>query len=208
MKNVLVIGIAGKSGSGKTTVAEEFVDCVDSHDIEIIRFDDYYKNQDHLTYEERVKTNYDHPEAFDIELLIGDIKKLKDGVPINKPTYDFVNHTRKKEYQAINPRKIIVIEGLFTLLEPKVRKLLDMKVFVDTDDDDCLIRRITRDMNERGREYESIIDQYLTCVKPMAQQFIEPTRKYADVIILHGGGNQVAINLVKAQLNEFINKEK
>lgn len=203
----LVIGIAGKSGSGKTTVAHEITDDMNQDDIAIIKFDDYYKNQDDLSFEERKKTNYDHPNAFDWDLLIKDMKTLIDYQPIKKPIYDYIKHTRSDEYEIVVPKKIIILEGLFTLLEPELRNLLDIKIFVDTDDDECIIRRIMRDMETRGRDLDSIIKQYLENVKPMSQQFIEPTKKYADFIIPRGGNNLVAINLIKNQIDTFI-KEK
>ncbi len=198
----LVIGIAGKSGSGKTTLAQELVNSY-NNDITIIRLDDYYKSQDHLDVVQRTLTNYDHPDAFDWDLLSNDLALLIEGKSINKPIYDFVTHTRSKEYEIITPTKVIIIEGIFVLLEEKLRNLLDVKIYVDTDSDECIIRRITRDMNERGRDLDSIIKQYLECVKPMAEQFIEPTKKYADVIIPHGI-NEIALNVLKNQIDVFI----
>ena len=198
----LVIGIAGKSGSGKTTLAQELVNSY-NNDITIIRLDDYYKSQDHLDVVQRTLTNYDHPDAFDWDLLSNDLALLIEGKSINKPIYDYVTHTRSKEYEIITPTKVIIIEGIFVLLEEKLRNLLDVKIYVDTDSDECIIRRITRDMNERGRDLDSIIKQYLECVKPMAEQFIEPTKKYADVIIPHGI-NEIALNVLKNQIDVFI----
>lgn len=198
----LVIGIAGKSGSGKTTLAQELVNSY-NNDITIIRLDDYYKSQDHLDVVQRTLTNYDHPDAFDWDLLSKDLALLIEGKSINKPIYDYVTHTRSKEYEIVTPTKVIIIEGIFVLLEEKLRNLLDVKIYVDTDSDECIIRRITRDMNERGRDLDSIIKQYLECVKPMAEQFIEPTKKYADVIIPHGI-NEIALNVLKNQIDVFI----
>lgn len=198
----LVIGIAGKSGSGKTTLAQELVNSY-NNDITIIRLDDYYKSQDHLDVVQRTLTNYDHPDAFDWDLLSNDLALLIKGKSINKPIYDYVTHTRSKEYEIVTPTKVIIIEGIFVLLEEKLRNLLDVKIYVDTDSDECIIRRITRDMNERGRDLDSIIKQYLECVKPMAEQFIEPTKKYADVIIPHGI-NEIALNVLKNQIDVFI----
>ncbi len=198
----LVIGIAGKSGSGKTTLAQELVNSY-NNDITIIRLDDYYKSQDHLDVVQRTLTNYDHPDAFDWDLLSNDLALLIEGKSINKPIYDYVTHTRSKEYEIVTPTKVIIIEGIFVLLEEKLRNLLDVKIYVDTDSDECIIRRITRDINERGRDLDSIIKQYLECVKPMAEQFIEPTKKYADVIIPHGI-NEIALNVLKNQIDVFI----
>ena len=198
----LVIGIAGKSGSGKTTLAQELVNSY-NNDITIIRLDDYYKSQDHLDVVQRTLTNYDHPDAFDWDLLSNDLALLIKGKSINKPIYDYVTHTRSKEYEIVTPTKVIIIEGIFVLLEEKLRNLLDVKIYFDTDSDECIIRRITRDMNERGRDLDSIIKQYLECVKPMAEQFIEPTKKYADVIIPHGI-NEIALNVLKNQIDVFI----
>lgn len=200
----LVIGIAGKSGSGKTTVAMEIAAAITNGEIASVRFDDYYKNQDYLSMEERVKTNYDHPHAFDWDLLVDQLTDLINLKPINKPLYDYTNHTRSSEIEVVNPAKVIILEGIFCLLEPELRNLLDIKIFVDTDDDECIIRRILRDTKERGRSLDSVIDQYLSNVKPMSQQFIEPTKKYADFIIPRGGGNKIAIDLIKSHIQSYI----
>lgn len=200
----LVIGIAGKSGSGKTTVAYEISNSIDPKDLAIIKFDDYYKNQDELSMNERAKTNYDHPQAFDWDLLISHLHQLINHQSIDKPVYDYINHTRSHKTEVVNPAKVIILEGIFSLLEPELRNLLDVKIFVDTDDDECIIRRIVRDTKERGRSLDSIIKQYLDNVKPMGQQFIEPTKKYADFIIPRGGGNKIAIDLVTSHVLSYI----
>ena len=206
MKNKLIIGIAGKSGSGKSTFSDRLKDS-NKKNIIIIKMDDYYKNQDELSFEERRKTNYDHPNAFDMDLLIKQISDLKKGKTINKPIYNFVEHNRAKEIQKIEPKKIIILEGLFTLTEPKLRDLLDMKIYIDTDSDECLIRRIKRDMYERGRGLDSILNQYMQHVKPMADSFIEPYKKYADFIV-PGTNIDVGIDLLLNKIKKIIKEEE
>lgn len=195
MNNKIVIGIAGPSGGGKTTVTRKIVKEFNDQ-VVVINLDDYYKDQTHLSFDERVTQNYDHPNAFDVELIISDVRKLVNGEDIDKPVYDFTNHTRSEEHEHVKSKKIIIIEGLFTLLFDELRELLDIKVFVETDPDVCFIRRLVRDMNERGRTQESVINQYLLTVKPMQETFINPTRKNADIVVLHGGENQVFINMI------------
>lgn len=202
----LIIGIAGKSGSGKTTVAYEIFANFNQEDVIVIKFDDYYKKQDHLDFATRTKTNYDHPNAFDWDLLIQDMAALANNQTIHKPIYDFANHTRAQEVDIIHPAKVIILEGILVLLEEKLRQLLDVKIFVDTDDDECIIRRILRDTKERGRSLDSVIEQYLNSVKPMALQFIEPSKKYADFIIPRGGNNTIAISMICNQIRAMLKK--
>lgn len=196
MKKSLIIGIAGPSAGGKTTVTkkikEEFGDKV-----EVLSFDDYYNNLSHLKFEERLHENFDHPDAFDTKLLINHLNKLIDGESINRPVYDFTAYTRLDETVLIVPKQIIVIEGLFALLHQEIRELLDIKIFVETDPDVCFIRRLKRDIRDRGRTQESVIEQYISTVKPMREAFIDPTKKYADIVFLHGGKNPVVIDLIK-----------
>ena len=170
----------------------------------IIRQDDYYKDQSDKTMEERVKTNYDHPFAFDNDLFVAQLKQLMAGVAIEKPVYDFVVHTRSEETEHIEPSDVIVIEGLFILEDEQLRDLCDIRIFVDTDDDIRFIRRLIRDVKKRGRTIDSVIEQYTTTVKVMHNTFIEPSRKYADIIIPEGGHNQVAIDLLTTKISSII----
>lgn len=192
---------------GKSTVAKAIFKSLPEDNILIIEQDAYYKDQSNLTYEERVKTNYDHPLAFDTELLIEHIKQLCEHKAIDKPIYNFSKHNRETESIHVKPREIIIIEGIMILEDERLRELMDIKIFVDTDADVRIIRRITRDINERGRTLESVIDQYLTTVKPAHEQFIEPMKKYADIIIPEGGYNKVAIDLMTTKVMSII-KEK
>ncbi len=206
-KSGLIIGIAGPSAGGKTTVTNKILEQFPEDTITVIKYDDYYKDQSELTMEERVKTNYDHPNAFDTDLLIADLMRLKSGVAIEKPVYDFVEHNRSEQTERIEPGNIIIVEGLFTLLESRIRELLDIKVYVTADSDECFIRRLKRDTVERGRTTESIINQYLNTVKPMKEKFIDPTRKFADVIVLRGGENHVAVQMVTHMISDHISKQ-
>lgn len=206
-KTGLIIGIAGPSAGGKTTVTDKILEQFPENTITVIKYDDYYKDQSHMSMDERVKTNYDHPNAFDTDLLIADLMKLRQGMAIEKPVYDFVEHNRSEVTERIEPGNIIIVEGLFTLLESRIRELLDIKVYVTADSDECFIRRLKRDTVERGRTTESVIEQYLTTVKPMKEKFIDPTSKYADVIVLRGGQNLVAIQMVTHMINDHINKQ-
>ena len=205
MNKTTIIGIAGGSASGKSTISkrlqEEFQDV---NSVTIIRQDDYYKDQSHLTMEERVKTNYDHPFACDNDLFLSHLKDLCDGKTVNKPIYDFVHHTRSTETEIIHPSDVIVIEGLFILEDEAIRNVCDIRVFVDTDADTRFIRRLIRDVKKRGRTLESVIEQYTTTVKVMHNTFVEPSKKYADIIILEGGHNQVAIDLLTTKISSII----
>lgn len=204
MSKPLLIGIAGGTGSGKSTVAKEIFHSLPGESIAVIEQDSYYKDQSHLTLEERVKTNYDHPDAFDTELLIEHLKMLLKGKAIDKPIYDFEVHNRKKETVRVEPRDIIILEGILILAEPEIRNLLDIKIFVDTDADVRIIRRIQRDIKERGRTIDSVIDQYMGVVRPMHLQFVEPTKRYADIIIPEGGYNKVAIDILIAKVKHIL----
>ncbi|MBU5677981.1 uridine kinase [Alkaliphilus sp. MSJ-5] len=205
----ILIGIIGGTGSGKSTVARAIFQSLPEKNIAIIQQDSYYKDQSHLTFEERTKTNYDHPLAFDATLLKQHLSELLNNNSIQKPIYDFEQHTRKKETETIYPKDIIILEGIMILDDSELRKMLDIKIFVDTDADVRIIRRILRDMRERGRTLESVIDQYLTTVRPAHLQFVEPNKKYADVIIPEGGYNQVAIDIMVAKIKSIIeNKQK
>ncbi len=196
MEKCLVIGIAGPSAGGKTTVTEKILE-IFNDEVIIIKYDDYYKDQSEMSFDERCNVNYDHPNAFDTELLIKHLSMLIKGNTIEKPTYDYTIHTRSSVVEKVEPRRIIILEGLFALLEERIRDLLDIKIFVETDPDVCFIRRLTRDTQDRGRTLESVIDQYLSTVKPMQEIFIDPTRKFADVVVLNGGKNPVVIEMIK-----------
>lgn len=205
MSKPLLIGITGGTGSGKSTVARAIYESLPKNNIAIIEQDSYYKDQSHITEEERTNTNYDHPFAFDTDLLVSHLKDLLNNKPIDKPLYDFTIHNRKKETVRIQPKDIIILEGILILDSPEIRKLLDIKIFVDTDADVRIIRRIVRDMRDRGRSLESVIKQYTEVVKPMHYEFIEPTKRYADIIIPEGGYNKVAIDIMVAKIKSIIN---
>lgn len=201
----VIIGIAGGSASGKTSIARRLKEQFDqTNSVVIIRLDDYYKDQTHLAMEERIKTNYDHPFAFDIDLLMEQMQQLMNRQAIEKPIYDFVNHTRAATTEIIDPCDVIVLEGLFVLEDERIRSILDIKVFVDTDADIRFIRRLMRDVEERGRTLESVVTQYTTTVRVMHDLFIEPSKRYADVIIPEGGHNEVAIDLLNTKISSII----
>lgn len=200
----LIIGITGGTGSGKSTVARAICDSIPEANVAIIEQDCYYKDQSHLPHEERVNVNYDHPLAFDTDLLIKQLKQLIHGQAIDKPQYDFTIHNRRKETVRVEPRDIILVEGILILDSPKLRELMDIKIFVDTDADVRIIRRIMRDMKERGRTLESVITQYLNIVKPAHYDFVEPTKRYADIIIPEGGHNLVAVDIMVAKIKSSI----
>jgi uridine kinase len=197
---VCIVGIAGGTASGKTTIVrkikEKFGD-----DIVVINHDSYYKAHDDLSYEDRSRLNYDHPASFDTDLMIEDVKKLKDGKEIDMPVYDYTIHNRSDETIHVVPKKVIILEGILILESQALRDLMDIKVFVDTDADERLMRRIIRDMSERARSIESILTQYRDTVKPMHEQFVEPSKKYADIIIPRGGENTTGISILQEHLN-------
>ncbi|TDM18450.1 uridine kinase [Macrococcoides canis] len=204
MSKTTIIGIAGGSGSGKTSVTSKILKNLEGYSVALIEQDYYYKNQDYLTFEERLKTNYDHPFAFDNELLIQNLKDLRNGETVEVPTYDYSKHTRSKKTITFEPKDVIIVEGIFALENSELRDLMDVKIYVDTDADLRILRRIVRDIKERGRTMESVIDQYLTVVRPMHNQFIEPTKKYADIIIPEGGSNSVAIDIMTTKIQSLI----
>jgi len=208
MSKPIIIGIAGGTGSGKSTVTNEIYHALPKESIAKIELDSYYKDQSSLTYEERLKTNYDHTDAFDTDLLISHLEDLKIGKSIEKPVYDFEEYNRKSATIKVDPRDVIILEGILILVEPKIREMLDIKVFVDTDADVRIIRRIQRDIKERGRTIDSVIEQYLNVVRPMHLQFVEPTKRYADLIIPEGGYNKVAIDILIVKLNEIVNNRR
>ena len=199
----IIIGVTGGSGSGKTSISRAILDQFPNHSIMMLEHDSYYKNQDHLVFEERLNTNYDHPFAFDTDLLIVHLEQLRRFETIEKPVYDYVRHTRSAEVILQEPKEVIILEGILILEDERLRNLMDIKIYVETDDDIRIIRRIKRDMEERGRTLDSVIDQYLSVVKPMYHQFIEPTKRYADVIVPEGGANYVAIDLINTKIQSI-----
>lgn len=207
MRKPVVIGVAGGSGSGKTSVTKAIYDSFKGHSITMIQQDYYYKDQSDLPFEERLKTNYDHPLAFDNELLIEHIEKLLRYEPIEKPVYDYSIHTRSKEVIAVEPKDVIILEGILILEDERLRNLMDIKLYVDTDADIRIIRRLSRDIKERGRTLDSVIEQYTNVVRPMHNQFIEPTKRYADVIIPEGGQNHVAIDLMVTKIQTILEQK-
>ena len=197
----LIIGITGGTGSGKSTVCKSIIENIPEEKIAILEQDAYYKDQTHLSFEERLKTNYDHPLAFDNKLLIKHIDQLCEGKNVEKPIYDYELHTRKQdETITIYPKDIIIVEGIMLLEDEELRNNLDIKIYVDTEDDIRILRRIQRDIKERGRTVDSVIEQYMATVKPAHDQFIEPFKKYADIIMPEGGHNEVAIDIVISRI--------
>lgn len=204
----VIIGVTGGSGSGKTTVSRAIFEQLHGHSLLMLQEDSYYNDQSDMPFEERIKTNYDHPNAFDTELLVKQLKDLLDWKTIEKPIYDYTEHTRSSEVEKVEPKEVIILEGILALNDPALRDLMDIKIFVDTDDDIRIIRRIQRDIEERGRSLQSVIDQYKSTVKPMYHQFIEPTKRYADIIVPEGGENQVAIDLLVTKVRDILRKRE
>ncbi|MDR0138261.1 uridine kinase [Metabacillus idriensis] len=203
-KKPIVIGVAGGSGSGKTSVTKSIYEHFRGHSILMLEQDFYYKDQSHLPYEERLNTNYDHPLAFDNTLLIEHIKQLLNYEAIEKPIYDYKLHTRSEDVLLVEPKDVIILEGILVLEDERLRNLMDMKLYVDTDADIRIIRRMLRDIKERGRTIDSVIEQYVSVVRPMHNQFIEPTKRYADIIIPEGGQNHVAIDLMVTKIQTIL----
>lgn len=196
----LIIGIAGGSGSGKSTVARRVAEALVAQSVRFLDMDAYYHNFAHLPMDERRRVNWDHPDAFDTPLLVSHLQMLANGHAIEKPTYDFVTHTRGEQCETVSPADVIVVDGILLFAEARVRDCCDVKVFVDADPDIRLIRRIRRDLSARGRTLDEILDQYLTTVQPMHMQFVEPSKRYADVIVPRGGHNVVAIEMIIAKI--------
>lgn len=203
--NCTIIGIAGGTASGKTTIARKIYDLSQAlGSVTVIKMDDYYKDLSDLSLEERKKFNYDHPSAYDAELLIQHLKTLKNGISIEKPTYDFVLHNRSKEVEHIDPANVIIVEGIMLFVIPELRDLFDIKLFVQTPDDLRFIRRLKRDIDQRGRSIDSVINQYLNTVRPMHLEFVEPSKQYADLIIPEGGENEVAIDIIAVKIANIL----
>ncbi|MFT4612819.1 MAG: uridine kinase [Glaciecola sp.] len=199
---MLIIGIAGGTGCGKTTVVNQILNELPEGEVGIISQDSYYMNTSHLEYDERIKINFDHPRSIDFELLEEHLRELKAGNAIDQPVYSFVKHNRTGDTIKTNPRKVIIVEGILILTNPELRKMFDIKIFVHADSDERLIRRLKRDITERGRDIDEVLTRYQTTLKPMHQQFIEPMKEYADIIIPNNKYNTVAVNIVKTIINE------
>ncbi len=199
---MLIIGIAGGTGCGKTTVVNQIIDELPKNEVGIISQDSYYNDSSHLSFEERKKINFDHPRSIDFKRLHNDLKELKTGKTIHQPVYSFVEHNRTKETVMVHPSKVIIVEGILIFTNTKLRKLLDIKIFVHADSDERLIRRVRRDLSERGRNINDVLKRYQNTLKPMHEQFIEPTKEYADIIIPNNRYNTVAVDIVKTIINE------
>ena len=204
MKDVVVIGVAGGTGSGKSTLVKRLQEAFRNDDVATICHDFYYKAHPELTYEERTKLNYDHPDAFDTWLMVEHIKALKEGRSVDCPTYSFVEHNRTDQTTKVEPSKVIIVDGILIFENEELRNIMDIKVFVDTDADVRLARRILRDVRERGRSMESVITQYTTTVKPMHERFVEPSKRVADVIVPEGGHNNVAVDMIIGTIRKKI----
>lgn len=202
----LIIGIAGGSGSGKSTVAHKVAGALSGTSVAFLDMDAYYRDHSHLSLEERRRVNWDHPETFDYDLLISHVELLLAGRPIAKPVYDFLTHTRAPESQHVEPADVVVLDGILLFVDARIRDLCDVKVFVDADPDVRLIRRVRRDMSVRGRPLDEILEQYLTTVRPMHQEFVEPSKRYADVIVPRGGHNAIAIEMIVAKIQRRLHE--
>ncbi|HEX8160685.1 MAG TPA: uridine kinase [Pyrinomonadaceae bacterium] len=204
----MIIGICGGTGSGKTTVANRILQAVGAHEVAFIQQDSYYRDLDRMPLDYRRKVNFDHPDAIDNDLLVGHVAELRAGRGVDLPLYDFRNHARRKETLRMEPKLITILEGILIFAEPRLLEQMDVKVFVDTPDDIRFIRRLRRDVAERGRTADSVIEQYLASVRPMHQQFVEPSKRFADVIIPEGGHNQVSIDLLSGNIRARLLEER
>lgn len=200
---VLVIGIAGGTGSGKTTITRKLLERF-GDEVSVIKHDNYYKAHHEMTYEERSKLNYDHPDSLDTWMMIEDIKKLKAGIPAECPVYDFTVHDRSDDIEIVNPSKVLIVEGILIFADKKLCDEMDIKIFVDTDADVRILRRIIRDVKKRGRSLDSVVEQYLSTVKPMHEQYVEPSKRNADIIVPEGGHNLVALDMVIERVNAHL----
>jgi uridine kinase len=199
---MLIIGIAGGTGSGKTTVVRQIMDELKNEEVDVISQDSYYQDTSHLSMEERKKINFDHPKSIDFDLLVAHLKELKAGNSIEEPVYSFQEHNRTKETRTIHPRKVIIVEGILILTHTAIREMFDIKIFVHADSDERMIRRLKRDINERGRDLNEVLWRYQTTLKPMHQQFIEPTKEFADIIIPTNRHNTVAVDIVQTIIKD------
>ena len=199
----MVIGIAGGTGSGKTTLTKRLKDTF-GNDVSVVYHDNYYKAHPNMTYEERAALNYDHPDAFDTELMVEDPRQLYERKAIHCPVYDYTIHYRSDETVQVRPTKVLIVEGTLIVADKALRDLMDIKIFVDTDADVRILRRILRDVKERGRSLDSVIEQYLTTVKPMHEQFVQPSRQYADIVVLEGGRNLVALDMIIQRIKSHV----
>lgn len=202
---MLIIGIAGGTGCGKTTVVNQILNELPEGEVGVISQDSYYKDTTHLSFDERVKINFDHPRSIDFELLEQHLKKLRKGKSIDQPVYSFIKHNRTGDVIVTKPRKVMIVEGILILSHPEIRDLFDIKIFVHADSDERLIRRLKRDIKDRGRDIDEVLTRYQNTLKPMHQQFIEPMKEYADIIIPNNKYNTVAIDIVKTIINERLN---
>ena len=202
----IIVGVAGGTGSGKTTVVRAIVASLGGESVALLHHDAYYKDQSHLSPAEREQVNYDHPDALENQLLAEHLSRLLDGQPVDCPAYDFVTHTRRAETVRVAPRPVILLEGILILVDAQLRRLLDIKLFVDTDADIRFIRRLRRDLTERGRTLDSVVEQYLESVRPMHLEFVEPSKRYADLIIPEGGFNQVAVDVIVARIRAALDR--
>ncbi len=207
MKKPVIIAVAGGSASGKTTVVEKIIEGFNKENVTVIRHDDYYKDQTEMPMEERIKVNYDHPFSLDNDLMFKQILRLLKGETITKPLYDFENHNRAEKSESIVPTEIIILEGILVMEDERIRDLCDIKLFVEADDDLRFIRRLTRDMAERGRSLDSVVNQYLKTVKPMHYAFVKPTKRYADIIIPNDKDHDVAVDLIITKIKSIISNE-
>lgn len=201
---MLIIGIAGGTGSGKTTVVQKIIESLPLGQVVLLPLDSYYKDSSHVPVEKRQDINFDHPNAFDWDLLSEHVTKLRNGITIEQPTYSYLTCTRQKETIHIEPLNVVIIEGILALSDPTLRGLMDLKIFVDTDADDRLIRVIQRDIRQRGRTAEAVMERYTKVLKPMHEQFIEPSKRYADLIVPEGGSNKVAINILTMYIHKHL----
>jgi uridine kinase len=199
---MLIIGIAGGTGSGKTTVVNQIIEELKNEEVDVISQDSYYQDTSHLTYEQRTKINFDHPKSIDFDLLVSHLKELKAGKTIQQPVYSFKEHNRTGETIEIAPRKVIIVEGILILTHPDIREMFDIKIYVHADSDERLIRRLKRDIAERGRDLDEVLNRYQTTLKPMHQQFIEPTKEFADIIIPTNRYNTVAVDIVQTIIRQ------
>lgn len=203
----VLIGVAGGSGSGKTTVSQAILERVGRERIAFVQHDAYYRDRSYLPFEERVRLNYDHPDSLETDLLVAQLRELRAGRAVEIPQYDFAEHVRRKETRRVEPRPIILVEGILIFVDRALREMFDIRIFVDTDADLRFLRRLQRDLSERGRTVESVIHQYLETVRPMHLDFVEPSKRYADLIIPEGGFNQIAIDVIVARINAMIGEQ-